>query len=222
MDFVRARSREQKELRLKEIMEAADALFHESTYHGATLTTIAERLGWARGNLYKYVATKEEIFLELYKQKHLAWVAAVDEAFRGVDALPVEDFAARWSQVLEARDDFLKYQNILALIIETNLPVEVLAAFKKDIWTVRRPLVDAVARQCPWLSEPQIRSFLLAQIYHACGLYNHIHLSPNLIEALRIAEIPVREESFADGFAHFLLTQIRGMQAERTLTAQDP
>ena len=61
MDFVRARSKEQKDQRFQEIMRVTDTLFHASTFHAISLTTIAEALGWSRGNLYKYVTTKEEI-----------------------------------------------------------------------------------------------------------------------------------------------------------------
>ena len=39
--------------------------FAERPYHEITLTTIADELGWSRANLYKYVCTKEEVFLLL-------------------------------------------------------------------------------------------------------------------------------------------------------------
>ena len=64
-EFIRARSPEQKEQRLDEIKGAVRRQFAERPYHEITLTTIAEELGWSRANLYKYVTTKEEIFLLL-------------------------------------------------------------------------------------------------------------------------------------------------------------
>ena len=65
----RAVSPKQKEQRYLEIMDVTDELFKNHTYHEITLTKIAEELGWSRGNLYKYVDTKEEIFLSLYLRK---------------------------------------------------------------------------------------------------------------------------------------------------------
>ena len=62
-DFIRARSDEHKEERLCQIKEATAELFRTAPYAEITLTTIAEKLGWSRANLYKYVTTKEEIFL---------------------------------------------------------------------------------------------------------------------------------------------------------------
>ena len=64
-EFIRARSPEQKGQRLDEIKGAVRRQFAERPYHEITLTTIAEELGWSRANLYKYVTTKEEIFLLL-------------------------------------------------------------------------------------------------------------------------------------------------------------
>ena len=214
MSFIRARSKEQKDQRMREIMRVTDTLFHETTFHGISLTTIAERLEWSRGNLYKYVTTKEEIFLELYREKHRAWIEAVAAAFADSTALPPETFAKRWSQVLATHVDFLKYQNILAIIIETNIPLEALAEFKKNIWTERQPLVDVISIQCPWLTDKEIRNFILLQIYHGSGLYNHIHLTPNLRAALRMAEVKISEVDFATAFSQFLHTYMLGMQAQ--------
>ena len=213
MDFVRARSKEQKDQRFQEIMRVTDTLFHASTFHAISLTTIAEALGWSRGNLYKYVTTKEEIFLALYIQKHHAWIDAVASLFSGVDRLSPEIFVRRWSRVLAENSDFLKYQNILAIVIETNVPIDALAAFKKNLWHERQPLVDVIRGQCPWMQDKEIRSFLLLQIYHACGLYNHIYLTPNLVEALNLAGIEVAAVDFATEFEHFLHTYMTGMMA---------
>ena len=64
-EFIRARSSAQKEQRMQEIKRAANDLFHERRYHEITLKAIAEKLGWSHAALYKYVTTKEDIFLEL-------------------------------------------------------------------------------------------------------------------------------------------------------------
>ena len=62
-DYIRARSYDQKEERLNQIKKATEELFENFPYTEITLSTIAEKLGWSRANLYKYVTTKEEIIL---------------------------------------------------------------------------------------------------------------------------------------------------------------
>ena len=61
--FIRAKSQENKNIRMQQIMDVTDRLFHEKTYHEITLSVIAEEVNLARGGLYKYVSSKEEIFL---------------------------------------------------------------------------------------------------------------------------------------------------------------
>ena len=77
-DFIRARTDGQKEIRMKEIKDAADSLFAKMPFSDITLTVIAENLGWSRANLYKYVTTKEEIFLEISAMPALS----ADEAYK--------------------------------------------------------------------------------------------------------------------------------------------
>ena len=53
---------------MAEIKRAADELFHEKSYHEITLKGNSERLGWSHAALYKYVGTKEDVFLELGRE----------------------------------------------------------------------------------------------------------------------------------------------------------
>ena len=80
-EFVRARSAEQKEARMEEVKRAADRLFSAKPYHEITLTTIAAELSWTRANLYKYVTSKEDIFLVLCGEKMSAYMDALLAAF---------------------------------------------------------------------------------------------------------------------------------------------
>lgn len=54
---------------MAEIKAAADELFCSVPYQEITLSTIAGKLSWTRANLYKYVTTKEEIYLEICSDK---------------------------------------------------------------------------------------------------------------------------------------------------------
>ena len=77
-NFTRARSSEQKEERMEEIKRAAERQFSQRTYQSITLSTIAEELSWSRANLYKYVTSKEEIFLELSADKYSRYLGGAE------------------------------------------------------------------------------------------------------------------------------------------------
>ena len=99
-DYIRARSDEHKEERLSQIKEATAELFSAFPYSEITLTTIAEKLGWSRANLYKYVTTKEEIFLEICAEKMSAYYGALLSAFPEGNNFTTE--------VIKDMKDFLK------------------------------------------------------------------------------------------------------------------
>ncbi len=203
--FIRARNPEQKRQRLEEIMAATDQLFHEKPYHEVTLTTIAERLHWSRGNLYKYVTTKEEIFLELYAKKQSDFAQELSAAFRGKGSLSDEAFAGIWSEVLGRHPDYLRYHGILSTIIETNVTLENLTAFKKRSFSDRQPVFSLLAAQCPGLPDKRIWQLFFALLYHGCGLYTHTHCAELTAQAMKAAGQPVPQDAFEPMFADFMV-----------------
>lgn len=100
-DFIRARSSEQKNQRMADIKQATAQLYREFPYHEITLTTIAERLGWSRASLYKYVTTKEEIFLELSADARNAYFGDLLTAFSPAVEFNAPQLAATWAQIAE-------------------------------------------------------------------------------------------------------------------------
>lgn len=214
-EFIRARNPEQKRQRLEEIMAATDQLFLENPYHEVTLTTIAERLHWSRGNLYKYVTTKEEIFLELYAQKQSAFAAELDGAFSGKSGLSDEAFAGIWSDVLGRHQDYLRYHGILSTIIETNVTLENLIAFKKRSFSDRQPIFSLLSAQCPNLSDGLIRQLFFALLYHGCGLYTHTHCSELTAQAMTAAGQAIPNDHFEPMFADFMIMCLKYYKKKR-------
>ena len=127
--FIRAKSQENKNIRLQQIMDVTDRLFHEKTYHEITLSVIAKEVGLARGGLYKYVISKEEIFLMIYLQKEKAMIDDIVEQLINEKITP-DLLSEVMSKTIYQHLDFIKYHQILNAIIETNVTIEKLAEFK--------------------------------------------------------------------------------------------
>ena len=202
-DFLRARSSGQKEERMKEIKKAADAQFAERPYHMITLTTIAEQLSWSRANLYKYVTTKEEIFLELTRDKWDAYFTALRSAFPPGCMYSPEVAAEVWAGILNADNGHLKYSAILPSIIETNVAIEKLAAFKKffhrqtDVFTELLHLNFG-------LSQEKAYEIFMTVHYQAVGLYGYCNAGEMVEEALRMAEVKLTMPDFRERMKSFI------------------
>lgn len=189
-------------------MEATDRLFEKNSYHAVTLTTIAQELGWSRGNLYKYVTTKEEIFLSLYAQKQLDFALDADENLAGKQ-LSDEQFAAIWAETLGGHQDYLHYHGILSTIIETNVTLQNLTAFKKRSYTDREKIFALLRGQCPGLTEKLVRQLFFTLLYYGCGLYTHTHCPELTAQALKAAGLPVPQDAFEPMFADFMVMSLQ-------------
>ena len=63
MSFERAKTEENKQIRIQQIKDVAIKLFDTHEFHEITLAHIAKGTDFTRGNLYKYISSKEEIYL---------------------------------------------------------------------------------------------------------------------------------------------------------------
>ncbi len=197
-EFTRARSSEQKEQRMCAIKRAADELFHEHPYHEITLKAISERLGWSHAALYKYVSTKEEIFLEVCADTRRAYNAALLAAYPEGCTYSHEVLAEVWAEQLNSHRDYLAYSELLLSIIERNVTVERLAAFKRAYYDEQAELT---ARFCANLemSEENAGKLFNAVLFHATSINAWNQSNPLVDEALELAGIsrcvpPLKEE----------------------------
>jgi AcrR family transcriptional regulator len=56
-----------QEARRREVMAAATAVFSERGYRAASMNDIAAKMGMGKASLYHYVASKEDVLIELYE-----------------------------------------------------------------------------------------------------------------------------------------------------------
>ncbi len=183
-EFIRARSEEQKAERMAEIKSVTEQLFKEYPYHEITLSTIGEKLGWSRANLYKYVCSKEEIFLQLTSDAMIAYFEALEKAFTKAKNLTIEDAAKKWANVSAKHRDWAIYGSILVSIFETNVTVERLIEFKRGYYTGLNSLRETVAPAIGTSEEDFDRVFYAIH-YHEMGLSGFCMLNPIALEAMK-------------------------------------
>ena len=202
-EFIRARSDEQKEQRLSEIKQAARELFQESSYHEITLAAIAERLGWSRAALYKYVTTKEDIFLELCSDAMASYQNDLLTAYPAGSSFSPVVLAEVWCEQVVSHRDYFRYGDLLMTIIETNCTLERLAAFKARYYAGQDELAARFAENLG--CEPDRMAQMLYAVYsHAVGITGWCHESPRVAQAIELAGLERRTVNFRAEMRDFI------------------
>ncbi len=201
--FIRARSDEHKEERLSQIKEATAELFESAPYSEITLTTIAEKLGWSRANLYKYVTTKEEIFLEITAKKMTSYYDALRSAFSEDKPFTNDSVVKVWAEILNANQDYMRYVSYLNPIIETNVTVERLAAFKKKYYDLAYAFCKRLA-QILSITKKVAYKIQLDVLFYASSSAVCCYKNPLVQEALKQIDITPPEMDFYKDMKTFL------------------
>lgn len=129
-----ARSAEQKEAKRDRILAAARGLFREHGYDDTDVASIARESGIAKGTVYLYFESKEEIFLELHRRAWGRWVAAMRE---GLDDPSLHHSIPKVvgvvTRTLDENRELTDTIIILHTRLEQNISEERALAFKEEL-----------------------------------------------------------------------------------------
>ncbi len=94
-----ARTPQDPQIRINEILDVADHLFFTKGYQATTISDIAKKMGTAQGMLYYYFKSKEEI-LETLLIRHVSSLMAEIQMIIRLDHSPAEKLSLTISSVL--------------------------------------------------------------------------------------------------------------------------
>ena len=211
--YLRARTDEQKQERLSEIKKAADSLFKTMPYANITLTTIAEKLGWSRANLYKYVSTKEEIYLEIVQDLMKQYFTAMLTAFPEEATFSDESTSEIWTAQVISHKDYFRYLAFLLTIIEQNVTVERLTVFKKTYYELAAKLRLRISNAISITEErADFLNFTIMQF--ASSYFTSCVENPLIIEALKRINVPPMKLTPTTDIKDFILMNISWIKRE--------
>ena len=210
-DYKRARSDEQKEERMSQIKKAADELFKSMPYTEITLSTIAEKLDWSRANLYKYVTTKEEIYLELTQDRMCEYLNSLITVFPEGCKFSPETVAEIWTAQVASHEDYFRYVSFLLTIIERNVTVERLTVFKKTYYDLAFVLQKRLSFSLG-ITEEQADNLFLAIMNYGASYFTNCLANPLIIQALKTLKIKPKEINLARDVKDFILMNIEWMK----------
>ena len=124
-----------KRRRRRDLIEAARRLFRERR-ETPPVADIAAATGLAKGTVYRYFATKDEIFVALIEDDFRALFAVLDAMLESLPAAPeraAPAFARAYRETLAKLDTLLPLASLANGVFERNLPVEAMRGFKRSL-----------------------------------------------------------------------------------------
>lgn len=191
-------------------MAAALATFGETSYDAVTMTSVAERAGLAKGTLYLYFGTKEDLFLSVVEDRLGDWFGALD-AWLTNSAAPVgpdelSDFVAA---SLSSRPALARLLAILHTTLERNVEQARARDFKQFLLAHMTTTATLLERRVPALRPGDGARFLLRLDALVIGLW---HLADPASPVCAVLEEPGMEPFVVD-FAAELAAMVRALLA---------
>lgn len=207
----RARSDAQKQQRRQAILDAAWQLYRSTSYDAITIANVAAQVGLAKGTIYLYFKTKEELFLALQEQQLADWFSMLDGQLSAADStLSALELAEMIVSTIVERHDFTRLLAILHPIIEQNIDVETARSFKLFLAGRLATTGNQIERRMPAL-QTDIGSQLLLWAYALLIGFRHLSDSPPSVRAaLADPSLAAMNVEFEPSFQAALAAMIAG------------
>jgi AcrR family transcriptional regulator len=212
----RAIREEQKEERRQAIVEIAWQLFQERPYAEVNILDVAQGAGLAKGTVYLYFPTKEELFLAVQAQQFAAWFDEIDGRLQ---ALPTESGIEAVAQAivesLAVRPSLTRLFAILHVILEQNIGYDTAVQFKRMLLERIGVTGGLIESRLTFLATGQGVQFLLRTYALVIGLQHIADPAPVVQEALiREPELAIFNVNFTSELFTPLVTLLKGLQTE--------
>ncbi len=214
----RATNERQKQARREDILAAADTLFRQTSFEAINMQAVADEVGLAKGTLYLYFKTKEELFLALYVQVITQWFDEMDESLhKAACAQPVfamDDFVSLVSQTLLHYPILPRLIAITQYILEHNIDEDTALDFKRML-SLRLLHTGQLLEKCLPFLEAGRGAHLLLQLYAlVIGFQGMSEPAPVVKALLHRDEMKMFQIQFAQELASALNALLTGIECQ--------
>jgi AcrR family transcriptional regulator len=160
-----------------QIVTTSSKLLKSRDYKEISIKMISENLGWAKGTIYNFFKSKEEIFIALYLIELEKWLLEIEEIFSLKES--PEDILDIFVERHCKRVLFIKLMSILNSVLEGSLSYEASKNFKFTLLEKLIPISQKVSLS-KIMKVEEVGPFLIHYTAHVIGLYQMSNISDNL------------------------------------------
>jgi AcrR family transcriptional regulator len=175
VSFQRARSEEQREIRRRAILDAAEAMLGVMPVSQISLNELSRRAGLAKSNVLRYFDSREAVLLDVLERACRDWLTAVKPDLATIDGTLVErreQLAALLASSLAVRPVLCDLLSAQAAVLERNVSPEVAAHYKRCLSELGDLFVAEVRDVLPELDAGQAERFVAASMIFTGGAWS--------------------------------------------------
>ncbi len=172
MTWERARSKENKDYRVLEIVEATGNLFDRYSFEDMNFVAISKEAGFTRSNMYKYFNSKEEIFLEILKSDIKSFVKDLENEFEDGAAFSVAESVDKFIGLRLKYTRIRRIYSMLNSLLGNNCSEKRKDEFLEFINSTNAVKCKILSRAIKGLDNRKAYEFLIMEASVAAGLFH--------------------------------------------------
>lgn len=216
-NFKRAVTDEQKSEKTNQIRTAAEDLFETEKFSNITIEKIAKKAGTAKGTVFIYFKTKEEIFLSIAEKEIAKWKKYLIESIASVRVndkkISVESLCDILISSLK-NNSFIKLISILDDTLEQNIDSKKAFQFKKFV-KAEMEEISAIIETSSDALKPGNGIIILNSLYAcAIGAFKVSNPSETVKKITKRPGMEIFDRNFYEIMRHVSMCYMKGFTAQ--------
>ena len=214
---LRAISDEDKSARRNTILLSASDLLDKADYHGISIVHIARRAGLAKGTIFLYFKTKEELFLQLQMMEYTSWFEEVNRRLHDMlgykKQIGVAEFVKTIMVSIKKHPTMARMAPLIHVILEHNIDYKTALEFKRFLLAHIRTTGILIERCLPFLRIKGGPLFLLDLHVLIIGVTQISSPAPLVKQVIEKEGMKVFQVKFEHKLEEMLTALLAGMKA---------
>ncbi|MGD1972403.1 MAG: TetR family transcriptional regulator [Desulfobacterales bacterium] len=212
----RAISDEQKQVRRQAILQAARNLFCVGNFNDVNMARVAKEARIAKGTVYLYFKTKEELFLALLVEMFEAWFEEMDRFLRkkksSRKACTIAELLELIGHCYEKHPELMRLNAILHTVLERNIDYSAARSFKHMLLTRVCQTGIHLESSLSFLRPGEGAQILLRSHALAIGFQHMAEPSPVMKQVIECEKMQAFEMNFKEQFLATLKDMLYGIR----------
>ncbi|MEG2936413.1 MAG: TetR/AcrR family transcriptional regulator [Clostridium sp.] len=218
MEFVRARSDAQKDLRVKQIKDVAIKQYEAYGYDKISMKSIASELDFSRSNLYKYYTSKELIFTDILYDDFLLCTEELCNRLDREEKMSHKDLCDFIAEVTARHIRMIGLITFLPPILNKSVEIKDLLIYKDRITAKMEYFLSLLQKHIPELSLREIYLFGEYQFRFSMTSYHTMIKSPIEDYITDVEMLCQVNFDFESSYREYIYVILKGLIASRDVS----